>query len=104
MLAEACPRASVFFSIASLSSDLSTALRSPSADSALARSSPVTLSPRSFERLLDPMHHRIGAIAGLDQLAKLAILGRMRLGVLDHALDLVLVQAARGANHDALLL
>src|SRR5665213_371785 len=57
-----------------------------------------------LERLLDLMHQTIGMVAGLDQFAKLAIFGGIRLGILDHALDLFVIQAARGANHDALFL
>ena len=48
------------------------------------------------------MHECIGLVARLNELAELTILFRMRLGVLDHALDLVVRQTARCLDHNLL--
>ena len=104
MLAEAWPSASAFFSMASLSSPLSAARRSDTALSTLARSPASTLSPRSLQRLLHRVDQRVGLVARLDQLAEALVFLGVRLGIAHHALDLFLVQAARGLDDDLLLL
>src|SRR5688500_6532619 len=57
-----------------------------------------------LEVLLRRVDQRIRLVAELDPLATLLVFGRVRLGVLDHLLDLGLVQTARGLDPDFLLL
>src|SRR5687767_678560 len=57
-----------------------------------------------LEVLLRRVDQRVRPVAELDPLAALLVLGGVRLGVLDHLLDLALVQPARGLDPDLLLL
>ena len=57
-----------------------------------------------LDRLLGRVDQRVGAVAGLDQLALLLVLVLEALGLLGHALDLGVAQAARGLDADRLLL
>ena len=58
----------------------------------------------SLELLLGCVDERLGVVLRLDQLALLLVFGRVRLGVLDHALDLAVRKAAGGLDADRLLL
>ena len=56
------------------------------------------------ERPLGGVDQRLGMVARLDQLLLALVLGRMRLGILDHLLDVGVREAARGLDADLLLL
>ena len=56
------------------------------------------------EELLDAVDAVVGLIADFHELALLLVLRRVGLGILDHLVDLVLVQAAGGRDPDRLLL
>ena len=57
-----------------------------------------------LQAALGGVDQRVGLVLGLDQLAPLLVLGGMRLGVLDHLVDVGLRQAARSLDADLLLL
>src|ERR1051325_6008724 len=57
-----------------------------------------------LQRLPHGVYQRLGAIAGVDELEGLLVLGRMRLGILHHALNLGLVQARARLDLDLVLL
>src|SRR5439155_219282 len=56
------------------------------------------------QRALGRIHERVGLVAHLDLLLALRVLGRIRLGLLHHPIDLVLGQAGRRGDGDVLLL
>src|SRR5580765_3154200 len=64
----------------------------------------VELLTMLLQVLLDLVRHLVAAVAGLDLLPALLVLARVLLGVLHHALDVALVESARGLDPDALLL
>src|SRR5829696_754269 len=57
-----------------------------------------------LDRLLGRVDQRLAVILRFDELAALLVLGGMRLGVLDHLVDVGLGQAAGGLDADLLLL
>src|SRR4029077_3615704 len=57
-----------------------------------------------LQRLLDGVNQAIRLVARFDQLAEALVFLSVCLGVAHHALDLVLVQSARGFDDDLLLL
>src|ERR1019366_4908280 len=56
-----------------------------------------------LQRLFDVVNHRVGAVAGLDLVALLAIVGGVGLRVLGHLLDFILGQTRRRGDGDLLL-
>ena len=56
------------------------------------------------EGALGRIHERVGLVAHLDLLLALRIVGRVRLGLLHHAVDFVLRETGRRGDRDVLLL
>src|SRR5689334_20088277 len=56
------------------------------------------------DRLLGRVDQRLGVVLRFDQLTPLLVVGGVRLGVLHHAVDVGVVEAARSLDADLLLL